>query len=123
MVDPEEVRRVAHLARLGLAPDDEQALVGHLVSILQHFEVLQGVDTEGVAPMTHPLAAHGTAAPDEPEPFPRPREGLVELTEHAREGFFVVPRVLEDAGEDGPEADPEPAADDGEPTPDGGDPA
>ncbi len=100
MVDPEEVRRVAHLARLGLAPEDEPAMVSHLDSILAHFEVLQAVDTEGVEPLTHPLATHGQPARDEPVAFPDPRESLVELTEHAREGFFVVPRVLEDAPDD-----------------------
>ena len=97
MVQPEDVRRVAGLARLGLAAEDEQAMVDSLLSLLGHFEVLQQVDTTDVEPMSHPTDATGEPAADEVAPFPDPRATLVPLTSHAREGFFVVPRVLDDA--------------------------
>lgn len=97
MVQPEDVRRVAGLARLSLAADSEAAMVDGLISLLGHFEVLQEVDTTDVEPMSHPGDALGEAADDEVSPFPDPRSTLVPLTSHAREGFFVVPRVLDDA--------------------------
>ena len=95
MVDPDEVRRVADLARLGLTPEKETTLVGELVAILEHFQTLGDVDTEGVEPMSHPTDGHGVPRPDQIEPFVGSREQLLSLTEHAREGFFVVPRILD----------------------------
>ena len=96
MVDPDEVRRVAELARLGLDPDEEAALAGELVAILAHFESLQEVDTEGVEPLSHPLDSRGRPQADQIEAFDSPRDTLLNLTEHSREGFFVVPRILGD---------------------------
>ena len=57
---------------------------------------LQAVDTEGVEPMSHPADARGQPQADRIEPFAS-REALLSLTEHAREGFFVVPRLLDGA--------------------------
>ena len=99
-VDPSLVRRVALLARLGLPPAELDAAGRQLGSILKHFEALQSVDTTGVPPLVHALEAPGVPMPDTLAPFPDPRGTLLSLTEHAREGLFVVPRVLEaDFGE------------------------
>jgi aspartyl-tRNA(Asn)/glutamyl-tRNA(Gln) amidotransferase subunit C len=98
MVDPDEVRRVANLARLGLDADQETALVAELVAILAHFETLGEVDTEGVEPLSHPFDGRGTPRKDQVHPDPATREELLGLTEHAREGFYVVPRILDDEG-------------------------
>ncbi len=115
-VDAELVRRVAHLARLGLPPSEMEAASRELDSVLGHFRALQAVDTTGVEPLVHALEAPGVPQRDAVAAFPDPRAALLPLTAHAREGLFVVPRVFEaDFGvEPGPvgrpQADVEPRA-------------
>ena len=95
MTDPELVRRVARLARLGLPPAELSAAGSQLATILGHFRALQDVDTQNVEPLIHAVDRPGEAAPDTVAAFPDPRRHLLPLTIHAREGFFVVPRVLD----------------------------
>ena len=96
-INPELVRRVARLARLGLADAELAAAGRELASLLEHFRTLQGVPTEGVEPLAQAVDAPGLAADDRAAPSLDPRRSLLPLTVHAREGFFVVPRVLDDA--------------------------
>jgi aspartyl-tRNA(Asn)/glutamyl-tRNA(Gln) amidotransferase subunit C len=100
VIDPHLVQRVAELARLGLSEQELSAASAELQGILAHFEALQAVDTTGVPPLVHALESPGAPADDEARDFPEPRHALLPLTKHAREGFFVVPRVL-DTGEGG----------------------
>src|SRR5437660_249212 len=64
----EEVLHVAKLARIGLTEEDVVKFQGQLSQILEHFDVLNQVDTEGVEPTTHTLPLEGIARPDDPEP-------------------------------------------------------
>jgi aspartyl-tRNA(Asn)/glutamyl-tRNA(Gln) amidotransferase subunit C len=94
-LDADLVRRVAQLARLGLDEREIEGLTRQLADLLGHFEALQGVDTSGVEPLVHALDTRGTAADDAPAGCDDARASLLPLTAHAREGFYVVPRVLE----------------------------
>jgi aspartyl-tRNA(Asn)/glutamyl-tRNA(Gln) amidotransferase subunit C len=109
-VDRELVAAMADLARLRLPDDEIDRTAADLARILGHFQAIGEVDTDGVAPLTHVLATHGTPGPDEVVTFPDARAALTALTDHAREGFFVVPRVLDDAespaSDDDPDGDP-----------------
>ena len=96
MIDRDLVRAVARLAHLGLDEEDVPAAAAELASLLEHFESLQAVPTAGVEPLVHAVAEPGVPAADVVAPFPDARAALLGLTEHAREGFLVVPRVLED---------------------------
>ena len=51
-VDPDRVRRIAHLARIKVADDELPHLAAELNSILAFVEELSQVDVEGVEPMT-----------------------------------------------------------------------
>jgi aspartyl-tRNA(Asn)/glutamyl-tRNA(Gln) amidotransferase subunit C len=92
----DEVRRIAQLARLRLAPGEEEKFRVQLSAILDHVAELQQLDLSGVEPMTHALAA-GEAAPlrrDEVRPSLPPEEALANAP--AREGTtFKVPRIIE----------------------------
>jgi aspartyl-tRNA(Asn)/glutamyl-tRNA(Gln) amidotransferase subunit C len=106
-IDAATVARVAQLARLGLDAAELARTAAQLDTILQHFRALQGVDTTGVEPLVHALDSSGEPAADVIAPFPQPRATLLSLTEHAREGFFVVPAVLDtDFGDDDKPARP-----------------
>ncbi len=93
---PDDVRKIARLARLRLTPEEELAFGGQLSAILDHVAQLGELDVTGVEPMTHALAA-GDAAPlraDEVVPGLSPAEALANAP--AREGTcFKVPRIIE----------------------------
>ena len=50
---PEQVARIAHLARIALSPAETDAVGAQLNGILGLVERMQAVDTEGVTPMAH----------------------------------------------------------------------
>ena len=52
---PEEVQHIALLARLGLTPEELERDRTQLSDILEQFQVLQEVDTEGVPPTGHSM--------------------------------------------------------------------
>jgi aspartyl-tRNA(Asn)/glutamyl-tRNA(Gln) amidotransferase subunit C len=91
-VSEDDVRHVADLARLGLAPDRIEGLVRELNGILAHMEILQAVDTSGVG------GGHDsrrTSLPLRADEGPqlalfRAREDFAPQMRH---GFFLVPRL------------------------------
>src|SRR5690554_7617161 len=50
-----DVLRAAHLARLGLSDEEAAHYQDDLGRILEMVDQLQALDTEGVAPLAHPL--------------------------------------------------------------------
>ena len=49
----DDVKRIAHLARIEVAPDEAQEVLSRMTSIFRLIEEMQAVDTEGVEPMSH----------------------------------------------------------------------
>jgi aspartyl-tRNA(Asn)/glutamyl-tRNA(Gln) amidotransferase subunit C len=64
-VPPEEVRRLAKLARLRFSPDDETRLAGEMTRILDYIDQLKEVDVDGVEPLLHVLDLENVFRPDE----------------------------------------------------------
>lgn len=52
-IDQEALRKVAHLARLEVKPEEETTLLNSMESVLSWMEQLNEIDTEGVEPLTH----------------------------------------------------------------------
>lgn len=90
-VSENDVRHVAALARLGLADDRVQSLVGELNGILAHMDVLQQVDIGGAS--LDPDATQGMRMrEDVPNPIALHR-ARDEFAPSMRDGFFLVPRL------------------------------
>ncbi|MFL5576783.1 MAG: Asp-tRNA(Asn)/Glu-tRNA(Gln) amidotransferase subunit GatC [Gemmatimonadaceae bacterium] len=91
-VTEQDVRHIAALARLGLAPERVPSLVGELNGILEHMAVLQQVDTTGVDPAvgvgTVAMPLREDAGPQ--LPLARSRDAFAPAV---TDGFFVVPRL------------------------------
>ena len=51
----DQVRRIAHLARLHLEPEEVAPVANRLNRLLGIVEQIRAVDTTGVEPMAHPL--------------------------------------------------------------------
>ncbi len=49
-ISPEEVKRIAHLARLEISPQDELTLADQLSKTASYIEILSEIDTTNVAP-------------------------------------------------------------------------
>lgn len=91
-VSPEEVARIATLAKLQLAPDEAVEMSRQLSSILGHMDALARVDVADVAAVA---SVTETAAPvrrDAIAPDALVRDAGEEAPDW-REGFFVVPRL------------------------------
>jgi len=90
----EEVRHVATLFRLGLSEEDIARFQEQLSQIIDYFQVLQQVDTEGVEPTSHTLALENVMRDDEPRPS-FPAEDILANAPIPEGGFFRVRAVLE----------------------------
>ena len=91
----DEVLHVARLARVGLTDEDVTKFQQQLSQILDHFEVLRRIDTEGVPPTTHTLPLEGVMSPDEPRPSLE-REAILANAPLDQDGHLRVRAVLEE---------------------------
>ncbi|MCS7016346.1 MAG: Asp-tRNA(Asn)/Glu-tRNA(Gln) amidotransferase subunit GatC [Gemmatales bacterium] len=91
---PEEVRWVAHLARLECAEEEIKLFTAQLNEIVAYVNQLQEVNTEGVEPLSHCLPISNVFRADEPGVSLTVDEALKNAP--ARKGeFYSVPAVLE----------------------------
>lgn len=93
MLDREEVRKVALLARLEITPEEEEQFTQQLSSILEYFEQLSELDTTEVPPTTRAIDVNNITRPDRLEPFEN-RPGLLEQAPEQEDEFFRVPQIL-----------------------------
>jgi len=95
---PQDVSRIAHLARLELHPDEQAAMLAQINGFFSIVEQMSAVDTGGVEPLSTPLAAV--------MPMPlRLRDDVVSEGDQralnqrsapaVEDGLFLVPRVIE----------------------------
>jgi aspartyl-tRNA(Asn)/glutamyl-tRNA(Gln) amidotransferase subunit C len=92
---PEQVRHIARLARVGLTDEDVQHFAGQLSVILDYFEQLRQVDTDGVPPTAHTLPLQNVMREDETEPCPD-REEVLANAPLREEDYFRVRAILEE---------------------------
>ena len=95
----EQVRWVAHLARLELTETELAAMTRQLSSIVDYVAQLQQLNLDGVEPMAHALAVQNVFRADEPTPSLPVDEALANApdrrTDARGEQFYGVPAVLE----------------------------
>lgn len=86
---------MATLARVGLGPEDIQMFREQLSRVLEHFEVLAKLDTEGIPPTAQVITLQNVMRRDEPDPS-RPQPEILANAPRSEEGLFRVRAVLED---------------------------
>ena len=95
---PEDVQRIAHLARLELPPADEAAMLAHLNGFFRIVEQMGAVDTSGIEPLFTPLSAIQTVClrlrPDVVTESDQ-RQANQRSAPAVEDGLFLVPRVIE----------------------------
>jgi aspartyl-tRNA(Asn)/glutamyl-tRNA(Gln) amidotransferase subunit C len=102
-VSHDDVRHVAELARLAVAPDRLDPLVTELNGILGHMDVLSNVDTSAVELAEFAPTASSPTRADSSGPVPL-RLPLAEFLVSIKDGFILVPRLAshEDAADRAP---------------------
>ena len=93
-IDADTVRKVARLARIREPEERLAPLAAELNGIIQWIEQLAEVDTDGVEPMTSAVAV--TLAMRE-DVVTEGGDASIVLANapRSRDGFFVVPKVME----------------------------
>lgn len=90
----DQVRHIAHLARLRLTADEERRYAEQLSAILEYAERLQRVDTSDVPPTAGVQDLHAPLRADAPRPS-LPRERALANAAATADGMFLVPPVLD----------------------------
>jgi aspartyl-tRNA(Asn)/glutamyl-tRNA(Gln) amidotransferase subunit C len=93
-ISPDQVAWIAHLGRLDLSLADRNRMAHQLSAILEYFDQLNRVNTEGVEPLAHPLTIHNVFRADEPQPSLTVDEALANAPDR-RGDYFAVPAVLD----------------------------
>jgi aspartyl-tRNA(Asn)/glutamyl-tRNA(Gln) amidotransferase subunit C len=93
MIDREQVRKVAHLARLELTPAEEEQFSGQLSSILEYFEQLSELNTDAVEPTTRAIDQVNVTRPDTLQPY-GDREKILEGAPERDGEYFRVPQIM-----------------------------
>lgn len=87
MVDAEEVKEVAENARIDISDEEAEEFSQEFENILDKFERISEVDTEGVEPAFHPVDTGAESREDETGET-LDSEEVFQNTENEEEGFF-----------------------------------
>ena len=93
MIDLEQVKKVAHLARLELTAAEAETFTTQVGSILDYVEQLRELDTTDVPPTTRAIDVSNITRVDELQPYPD-RELLLAQAPKQDGDFFEVPQIL-----------------------------
>ena len=91
-------QRIANLARLELQPDESERMLTQINGFFGIVEAMQAVDTTGIEPMAHPVAAiQDITLRLRPDVVSEPNQrDLNQRSAPAVErGLFLVPKVIE----------------------------
>ena len=95
---PQDIGRIAHLARLELAPQESERMLTQLNGFFDIVERTRAVDTQGVEPLAHPVAAIQDVQlrlRDDVASEPNQREANQQSAPAVERGLFLVPKVIE----------------------------
>lgn len=91
---PDDVQKIAHLARLAVTDDEKSAVATDLTNILDLVEQMGKIDTQGVVPMSHPLHMTQRLRTDAVTETDQ-REKFQAIAPAVENGLYLVPKVIE----------------------------
>ena len=95
---PNDVDRIAHLARLALTDGQSEQLLTKLNGFFDLVQTMSEVDTQGIEPLAHPVAVMQDVAlrlRDDVVSEPDQREANQRSAPAIERGLFLVPKVIE----------------------------
>lgn len=93
-----DIERIANLARLELSPPESERMLAQLNGFFGIVEKMQAVDTSGITPLAHPVAAIQDIQLRLREDIasePNNREANQLNAPAVERGLFLVPKVIE----------------------------
>ncbi len=94
----QDIGRIANLARLELQPAESERMLTQLNSFFDIVEQMRAVDTTGITPMAHPVAAIQDVSlrlREDAVSEPDQREANQKSAPAVERGLFLVPKVIE----------------------------
>ena len=94
----DDIARIANLARLELSDSESERMLSQMNSFFGIVEKMQAVDTSGVMPLSHPVAAIQEITlrlRDDVISEPDNREATQRSAPAVEKGYFLVPKVIE----------------------------
>lgn len=91
---PDDVSKVAHLARLKLTEAELETFTSQLVRVLEYVDVLNEIDTSDVEPMAHAVELRNVFRADEPGGS-LPRHAALANAPKTDGKYFLVPPFLD----------------------------
>ncbi len=95
---PQDIDRIANLARLELKSDESERMLAQINGFFSIVEAMQAVDTTGITPMAHPVAAIQDVQlrlREDVVSEPNNREANQQSAPAVERGLFLVPKVIE----------------------------
>ncbi|RYG12064.1 MAG: Asp-tRNA(Asn)/Glu-tRNA(Gln) amidotransferase subunit GatC [Burkholderiales bacterium] len=95
---PQDIARIANLARLELQPQESERMLTQINGFFDIVERMRAVDTRGVEPLAHPVAAFQDVVLRLREDIasePNQREANQQSAPAVERGLFLVPKVIE----------------------------
>jgi len=90
----QDVKRIAHLARIEVTETEAQATLSKLTGILGLIEEMQAVDTTGITPMSHSQDVTQRLRSDVVTATNQ-REAFQKIAPAVEGGLYLVPKVIE----------------------------
>ena len=90
----DEVKHVAHLARLAITEEEAEMFQKQLDAIITYAEQLNELDTTNIEPTSHVLAMKNVMREDERKQG-LPIEDVVKNAPDHKDGYIRVPSILE----------------------------
>lgn len=98
-LDLTDVKRLARLAQLDLNEDQAAKTLDKLNGIFALVEQMRAVDTSGVDPLNHPIAAYQTDIAlrlrEDEVSEPNRRDEYQQVAPATQDGLYLVPKVIE----------------------------
>ena len=91
----EDVKRVAHLARLAIDEAEARAVLSQINDVFKLISEMQAVDTRGVEPMSHALDVVQRLRADSVTESNQQRDLLQSVAPEVESGLYLVPKVIE----------------------------
>ena len=93
-INKEEIKKIAHLARINVSQEELEQVQKKLVGILALIEKMQEVNTDSIAPMSHALDINQPLREDKVTEKDI-RDKSLSLAPHSEQSLFIVPQVIE----------------------------
>ena len=94
----DDIARIANLARLELSDPESERMLSQMNNFFGIVEKMQAVDTTGITPLSHPVAAIQDITlrlRDDVVSEPNNREANQKSAPAVEKGYFLVPKVIE----------------------------